>query len=143
MLLIQKWKGLSMMKNGLWRCWDYLFLLNWIWTFTLFIEVTLPQRELEPWLVFWNLFLLKVRPSPSKNNCLICFNESRLKIVKNAFCFILNALFFSRYLNFCLGFLVIQKRQLDEKENFKFKIYGIATWLTNTYDTHITKNLTK
>ena len=37
--------------------------------------------------------LLKVRLSPFKKICLICFFESPSKIMKNAFCFILKVLF--------------------------------------------------
>ena len=35
----------------------------------------------------------KVGLLPSKKFCCICFNKSTLKIMKNGFCFILNALF--------------------------------------------------
>ena len=52
------------------------------------------------------LILIKVGLSPSKKICVICLIESPLKIMKNAFCFILKALFFSRYLRFCHDFLV-------------------------------------
>ena len=34
---------------------------------------------------------IKVRLSPSKKNCFICFDESPLKMMKNAFYFILKA----------------------------------------------------
>ena len=48
---------------------------------------------------------------------------------------------FSRYLNFSLDFFIIEKKRLDQKDNFKlkvnFKIYDITTWLTNSYNTHI------
>ena len=45
-------------------------------------------------------------------------------------------------LNYCLKFLVISKRRLDQKD-VKFKIYDVTTWLTNNYKTHITQYLTK
>ena len=38
-------------------------------------------------------FEVKVGLSPSRNNCVICFIESPLKMMKNAFYFILKALF--------------------------------------------------
>ena len=48
-----------------------------------------------PWLMpkskRFNLF--KVKISPSKNNCIICYTGSPLKMMKNAFYFILKALF--------------------------------------------------
>ena len=37
--------------------------------------------------------ILKVGLSPSKKKCFICFNKSPLKMMKNAFYFILKALF--------------------------------------------------
>lgn len=39
--------------------------------------------------------LIKVRFSPTKNICFICFNESPLKIMKNYFYFIWNETFYS------------------------------------------------
>ena len=50
---------------------------------------------------------LKVGPSPSKKNCFICFNESPLRMIKNGFLFQPEIFLFSRYLNFCLRFLVM------------------------------------
>ena len=50
---------------------------------------------------------IKVGLSPSKKMCIICLIESHLKMMKNAFYFILKALSFSRYLSFCPGFLVM------------------------------------
>ena len=42
----------------------------------------------------------KVRPSPFKKSCFICFNESPLKVMKNAFHFILKTLFVLKILKF-------------------------------------------
>ena len=42
-------------------------------------------------------------------NLFICFNDSPSKIMKNGFYFILKALSFSRYLNFCRLFGHIEK----------------------------------
>ena len=50
---------------------------------------------------------IKVGLSPSKKNCFIYFNESPLEIVKNAFYFILKALFVLKIFKFCLDFLVM------------------------------------
>ena len=44
---------------------------------------------------------------------------------------------FSRYINFCLDFLVMWKIQFDQKDFQNLKIYDITTWLTNNYNTHI------
>ena len=48
---------------------------------------------------------------------------------------------FSRYLNFCLDFLVIWEKQLDEKDKVIFEIHGVTAWLANNYNTHITQYL--
>ena len=42
----------------------------------------------------------KVGLSPSKKNCVICFIESSLKLMKNAFYFILEALFVLKIFQF-------------------------------------------
>ena len=50
--------------------------------------------------------IIKVGPSPS-NTFFVCFNESPLKMMKNAFYFILKALFVLKLCKFCLDFLVM------------------------------------
>ena len=44
--------------------------------------------------------LIRVGLSPSKKNCFICFNESSLKVMKNAFYFISRALFVLKIFRF-------------------------------------------
>ena len=53
-----------------------------------------------------SLLLLKVRLASPQKSYFICFNESPLKMVKNAFYFIIKAYFFSRSLDLCLDSLV-------------------------------------
>ena len=72
----------------------------------------------------------------------ICIIESPLKMMKNAFDFILNALFVLNIFKFCHDFLVMQKKPLDKKDKINFKIYDITTWLTNSCNTHIAQYLT-
>ena len=60
MLLIWKWMGLFFRKNYLLRCWGWLSLLNWIGAITLYLLLKLPPRKLEPWLVLWSFFLLRL-----------------------------------------------------------------------------------
>ena len=50
---------------------------------------------------------LKIGLSPSENICVARFIESPLKIMKNAFYFMLKAFLFSRYLRFYHDFLVM------------------------------------
>ena len=71
-------------------------------------------------------------PPPLKK--LFYFNESPLKMMKNAFYFTAKALFvlkIFKFLSFVLNFWSC------------FKIYYAATWLTNNYNTHIAQYLTK
>ena len=56
--------------------------------------------------------------------------------MKNAFYFILKVLFVLRYLNFCLDFLGMEKKRLDEKDTVNFKIYDVTAWLTKNYNAH-------
>ena len=72
----------------------------------------------------------------SKKFVLFAFNKSRLKMMKNAFYFVLKTLLFSRCLNFCLDFSVIQKKRLYWKDKVNFNIFDFTTWLTSTYNTH-------
>ena len=85
--------------------------------------------------------LLKVGLSPSKKYCfntiaLICFNDSPLKMIKNAFYFILKDFF-------VLDFLVMQKNRLDQKDKFSFKIYDATASSSENCITHIVQYLTK
>ena len=50
---------------------------------------------------------------------------------------------FSRYSNFCFDFLVMHKKQLEYKIKVDFKIYDVATCLTNNCNKHISLYLTK
>ena len=45
----------------------------------------------------------KLGLSPSKKVGFVCFNESPLKMIKNAFYFILKVLFVHKIFNFCPG----------------------------------------
>ena len=59
-LLMWKWMGLFLRKNHLLRWWHWLFLLNWIGAVTLSLLLKVPLRKLEPWLVLWSFFLLRL-----------------------------------------------------------------------------------
>ena len=48
---------------------------------------------------------------------------------------------FSRYLNFCLEFLVMLRKMLDKKDKVNFKIYDVTAWLTNNCNTNIAQYL--
>ena len=50
---------------------------------------------------------------------------------------------FSRYLDFFLGVLVMQKNSLFRKVNVNFKIFNVATWEVNEFNTHVAQFLKK
>ena len=49
-------------------------------------------------------------------------------MMKNAFYLPHELSSFSRYLDFCLGFLVTFEKQPDEKDQVNFKIYDVTNW---------------
>ena len=81
---------------------------------------------------------LKLYPPPSKRVGFIFFNESPLKMIKNAFNFKLFS--FSRYSNFCPDFFVNVQNQLDDFK-VNFKIYDVTYQELNTK--YIRSNQTK
>ena len=52
-------------------------------------------------------------------------------------------LLFSRYLSFCLDFLVIYKNGFITNNEVNFKIYDVKNSITNNYNTHTTRYLKK
>ena len=71
----------------------------------------------------------KVGLSPSKKKFITCFNDSPSKMMKNAFYFILKAFCSLDNLSFCLDFLGMQKKRLDQKDKINFEIYDVTAWL--------------
>ena len=59
-LFMWKWIGLSLRKNCVLWCWDWLYPLNLIGTLILSLLLKLPRRKLEHWLVLWSVFLLRL-----------------------------------------------------------------------------------
>ena len=85
----------------------------------------------------------KVGLSSSKKNLVICFNESPLNMVKNAFLFHLKSSFrFEGIYVFIMSFWSCRKSGLIRKK-VNFKIHDVTTWLTNICNTHIAQYLTK
>ena len=76
-----------------------------------------------------------------RKSSFIYFDQSLLKMMKNAFYFILKPFSWSRYLNFYLDFLVMQKKRFYHKCKVDFKLYDVTTWWTNNYNTHFAKYL--
>ena len=92
---------------------------------------------------------VKVGISPSKKMCIICFNESPTKMIKNnekCFLFHLKRFFCSQNVQiFVLTFWSCRKKtawQHVKKHKVHFKIYNVTTRLKNNYDKHIGQYLT-
>ena len=63
-------------------------------------------------------------------------------MMKNAFYFILKALFVLKIFK-CFSWLFGHvENRLDQEDKAYFKIYGITTWLENNYNTDIARYLT-
>ena len=68
---------------------------------------------------------------------------SPLKMIKNAFYFMLKALFVLEIFKFLTCLFVYVEKQLDKKAMANFKIYDTTDWTANNYNTHITQYLKK
>ena len=60
MLLMWKWVVLLLRKNHLLKCWGWLSHPNYIRSFTLSLLLKVSARSLEPWLVLWSSFPLRM-----------------------------------------------------------------------------------
>ena len=69
--------------------------------------------------------------------------ESPLKMMKNAFCFMLKALFVLDIFKFSSWFFGYLEKRLDKKAEVNFEIYDVADWITNNYDAYIAQYLKK
>ena len=88
-------------------------------------------------------FKLKVGHSPSKNVIFICFNESPLKVMKNALYFMFKALFILEIFTFLSWLFRYIEKRVDKKPKINFKIYDITGWTTNNFDTYIVQYIKK
>ena len=89
-------------------------------------------------IFFHQMIVLKVGLSFSKKTILICFNDSPSKMMKNAFYFMLKALFVLKIFKFLWH---VEKR-LDQKDKVHFETYDVTAWLTENHNTHIAQYLT-
>ena len=108
------------------------------------LHITLMKKNLKACVQsFWffhQMIAVKFRLSPFKKICVICFIESSLKLMANAFYFILKLFSFSRYLSFylCLRFWSCRKSVL-----INCKTHDVTTWLSNNCIKHVAQHLTK
>ena len=80
--------------------------------------------------------VLKSDSCVPKKVCFICFNNSPLKVMKNAFYFILKPLFVLKTFKF-LSWLIWSCGKTAWKEaKVAFKIYDVTTWEISIYNTH-------
>ena len=86
---------------------------------------------------------LKLGSHLPKKFCFICFIEIPLKMMKNVFYFILEALLVLNMFKFLSWFFghIEKTAWLEDKVNFK--IHDVTICVTNNYNTHISQYLTK
>ena len=70
-------------------------------------------------------------------------NENPLKMVKNAFYFMLKALFVLWIITFLSWLFGYAEKRLDMKTTVNFKTRDVTDWTTDNYNTHITQYLKK
>ena len=62
-------------------------------------------------------------------------------MMKNAFYFILKALFVIKIFKFLSWLFGHVEKRLDEKDKINFEIDDVTAWLANNYNTHIAQYL--
>ena len=63
------------------------------------------------------------------------------KMIRNAFYFILKALFVLKIFKFLSQLFGHVKKRLDQKDQVNFKIYDVTAWLQDNCTTHIAQYL--
>ena len=63
--------------------------------------------------------------------------------MKNAFYFMLKALFLAEIFTFLSGPFGYVEKRLDKKAMVNFKMYGFTEWTRNNYNTHIAQYIKK
>ena len=85
----------------------------------------------------FNVINIKVALSPSEKFDFVCFCESPLKMMKNAICFISEALFVLEVFTFLFRIFGYLEKRLDKKDIVNFKIYDFTDWTTNNCNTSV------
>ena len=105
----------------------------------LYLQSKLFLQWKKDYLVSFKYRVLKVGLSPSKKVCVICQSENSLKMMKNAFYFVLKAFFvlkIFKLLSWLFGY-VGKTAWLEDKINFK--IHEVTTWFTNNCNSHFVR----
>ena len=87
------------------------------------------------WCNYWKS--LKSDTHLTKKTWFICFNLRSLKVMKNAFYFILKSLLIIKMFQFLCWFFGHVKHWFDWKDKFNFKIFDVTAWLIKNYITHV------
>ena len=64
-------------------------------------------------------------------------------MMKNAFYFVLKALFVLGTFTFLSWLFVCVEKRLNKKAKVNFKIYDVKNWTTNNYNTHVAQYFKK
>ena len=95
--------------------------LTVFWCFQWVEKGYIGDERVNSQLIYHESFHFKIGHSPSKKNVFISFNESTLKMMANAFCFISKP-FLYLLLSWRFGYA---GKRLDKKAKVNFKIYDV------------------
>ena len=106
-------------------CW--IFLKEWeTYRFFCFSEIIEGNKHFKVGLLTFH-----------KSVCVICFFESPLKLLKNAFYFTLKALFVLKIFNFLSWPFGHDEKRLDLKDKVSVRSHDVTTSLTGNCNRHI------
>ena len=83
--------------------------------------------------------ILYVFKDPLKGLRQFLATESSLRMMKNAFYFMLKALFVLAMFTLSSWFFGYAEKRLDQIAMVNFKIHDVTDWTRNNYNTHITQ----
>ena len=95
------------------------------------------QIKLCSYVQYRNIWIILIRTHTFQKIVFVDFNESPLKMMKNAFYFMLKALLFLQIFTFLYWLFGYVEKRLDKKATVNFKIYDVTDYTTINCNTHI------
>ena len=96
-------------------------------------------QQIKPcsYVQYRNIWIISIRTHTFQKVVFVDLNESTLKMMKNAFYFMLKALLFLEIFTFLYWLFGYVEKRLDKKATVNFKIYDITDYTTINCNTHI------
>ena len=95
------------------------------------------QIKLCSYVQYRNIWIISIRTHTFQKVVFVDLNESPLKMMKNAFYFMLKALLFLEIFTFLYWLFGYVEKRLDKKATVNFNIYDITDYTTINCNTHI------